>query len=503
MHYVSLIVEFLRGRPAVVFWGAALSQAALWFIVPALFYSAPPGEVPTVLAIGHEFRLGSYMGPPLAFWLAEIAFRLGGIVGVYFLAQVCLVVTLWAVFKLGRAIVGTRHAVLAILLMTGILVFSVRSPEFGPATVAMPLWALALLHYWRAVGDDRRGYWFLLAVDLGLLMLADYSGLLLLLLLLLFTLLLRRGRETLRGVDPWLALSLFAIVVFPHAVWLTGSWRLMFAEFAAPPPREVLLSPGLWFLLVLVLAHSGALLLIMFASGWRLRARERAPEIDRVPAERDGRLYIYTGALAPPLIVLVLVLWFDRLGPAGRVAPFILLTALAVIVAAGDRIRLYRERTLSLSWLALLLAPPILVALSVIALPWTLAIDLRTGQPARDMGNFFADIFQRRTGKPLTFVSGDPQLAALVAVSSPARPSVYFAAAPDKSPWADVAMLRANGAILVWSATDTAGSPPAALRAAFPEMVPELPRAFARPVQGLLPLVRIGWAVLRPQNSTR
>ena len=36
MHYVSLLVEFLRGRPGVVFWTVALSQAALWTLIPAL-----------------------------------------------------------------------------------------------------------------------------------------------------------------------------------------------------------------------------------------------------------------------------------------------------------------------------------------------------------------------------------------------------------------------------------------------------------------------------------
>jgi hypothetical protein len=30
--------------------------------------------------------------------------------------------------------------------------------------------------------------------------------------------------------------------------------------------------------------------------------------------------------------------------------------------------------------------------------------------------------------------------------------------------------------------------------------VPEVPRSFARPVQGLLPLIRLGWAVIRPQR---
>src|SRR5215470_8866076 len=176
MHYVSLLIEFLRGRPAVVFWTVALVQAALWTFMPALFYSAPPGDVPMLLAIGREFVLGSYLGPPLAFWLGEIAYRVAGSLGLYALAQACIVATYWAIFALGRSIVGTRHAVLAVLLMVGIAAFSVPSPEFGPAILAAPLWAFALVFYWRAVGEGRRGYWFLLALGVGLLLLASYAG---------------------------------------------------------------------------------------------------------------------------------------------------------------------------------------------------------------------------------------------------------------------------------------------------------------------------------------
>ena len=64
-----------------------------------LFYSAPPGQLPLVLAIGHEFQLGTDFGPPLAFWLAEIAYRAAGMFGVYLLSQVCIVVTYWAVLQ--------------------------------------------------------------------------------------------------------------------------------------------------------------------------------------------------------------------------------------------------------------------------------------------------------------------------------------------------------------------------------------------------------------------
>ena len=498
MHYVSLIIEFLRGRPAVVFWTVALTQAALWTLMPALFYSAPPGEVPLLLAIGHEFVLGSYLGPPLAFWLGEVAYRLGGAFGLYALAQACIVVTYWAVFTLGRRIVGTRHAVLAVLLMVGVAAFTVPSPNFGPAVLAAPLWALALLHYWRAVGEGERGYWFLLALDLGLLLLASYVGLILIALMLVFTLASPRGHAALFKPEPWIALLPFAIVIFPHLAWLKGARDLVVSGLNDSAAAAGTLSPGMWLAIALALTHLGLGLLVAFASGWPRRRHEHAPMIDRNPVEPFARLFVYFFALLPAASALAIVFASGRLGPLDRIAPLVVLSGLAVVVAAGDQVPLYRERMVSFTWLGLLVAPPVLIVLGIALLPWTFAVDLKVSQPANAEGRFFADNFQRRTGKPLGFVTGDAQLAPLVALGSPSRPHVYFDWAPQRSPWASPADIREQGGILVWPAGDNTGTPPAALTAQFPAMVPEVPRSFARTVQGLLPLIRVGWATVRP-----
>jgi len=42
---------------------------------------------------------------------------------------------------------------------------------------------------------------------------------------------------------------------------------------------------------------------------------------------------------------------------------------------------LYRERLVSSAWLGLLVAPPVLVALGLLVLPWTVAVDLKIAQP--------------------------------------------------------------------------------------------------------------------------
>ena len=95
-------------------------------------------------------------------------------------------------------------------------------------------------------------------------------------------------------------------------------------------------------------------------------------------------------------------------------------------------------------------------------------------------------------------MTGDPRVAPLVALATPSRPHVYFDWAPQRSPWANAAEIRAQGGILVWPAADNSGTPPATLKAQFPDMVPEVPRSFPRAVQGMLPLIRLGWSMQRP-----
>jgi 4-amino-4-deoxy-L-arabinose transferase-like glycosyltransferase len=504
MHYVSLIVEFLRGRPKVVFWTVALTQAALWTLIPTLFYSTPPGDVPILLAIGHEFVLGSYLGPPLAFWFGEMAYSLAGAFGLYALAQACIVLTYWAVFTLGRAIVGTRHAVLAVLLMISVTVFTVPSPDFGPAVMAAPFWALALLFYWRAVGEDRRGYWFLLAVDLGVLLLTSYVGLILIVLLVLFTLAMPRGRRALMTPEPWLSLPLTIIVLFPHLVWLRRARDIVVAGINDTMAAADATSPGLRLIGILVLTHLGLILLVALASGWPrppLR-RERPPEIDRNPVEPYARAYIYLFALAPAAIAVALAFAGRRLGPLAMPTPLLVLSGLAVIVAAGDQVLLYRERLVSSAWVGLLVAPPVLAVLGLAVLPWIAPVDPKVALPAGKEAVFFADTYERRTGTPLPFVSGDPRIAPLVALAAPSRPRVFFAWAPQYSPWATAEEMRSKGGVLVWPAAEKTNTPPDSLKKQFPEMVPEVPRSFARTVQGFLPLIRVGWAMLRPEQNT-
>lgn len=500
MFYIPLYVEALRSRPALVLWPAMLAQAALWLAVPTLFYAAPPGELPGLLAVGRELAFNGDVGPPLAYWIAELTFRAAGLFGVYALSQICVLVTYWCVFALGRAIVGATHAAIAVLLMLGISAFTVPTPEFGPPILAMALWAVVLLHYWRAVAEGRRWSWYVLGGAAALLLLATEAALILIGTLALFTATTKRGRAALGADESRVVAAILAPVLLLHLHWLAAAGgnlaavldRLRQAAAAADNTAA-----WLWLLAALIAAHAGLAILVILAVGWPRSARP-ALNIPRSPVDPFAVSFIKVCALLPALLATAIaVLLADRL-PIGGAPPLLVLSGLAVVVAAGDTIALHHQRILGFTWTGLLLAPAILVPVVIAVLPWATGTELKIAQPADAMGRFFAASFARRTGHPLAIVGGDPQIAALVALAAPSRPRVYFATDRQRPPAVTAADIGARGAVIVWPAAETTAAPPPEIRTQFPELVAEVPQTFARPVRGRLPPLRIGWGIIRP-----
>jgi hypothetical protein len=503
MQTASLIVELVRSRPRLVFWTLAIVQGALWFLIPSLFYAAPPGDVPRVLAIGREFQLGTGFGPPLAYWMAEIAFRLAfnSVVGVYVLAQACIILTYWALFTLGRELVGPRHAALVVVLMVGIFSFTVASPEFGPALFATPIWTLILLHYWRAVGRGRRIYWYAIGLEFGLLLLTTYLGLLLLVLLLVFSIATARGRAALEYLEPWAAGVVMVLVVFPHLIWFEEARDVLNLAALSGGEAPDRISAFVRIGGALLLAQAGLLLLLMLAGMPARMRRAEAPRVDRPTMEPFAKLFVYYFALAPAWAALLFLTVLGRGGLLVGIAPLVAFSGMAVVAAAGDSIRIYHQHSAATLWVALLLLPPLGAIAALTVLPWIFPLDLRTALPARDMGQFFGENFLRRTGQPLTIVAGDPRLSELIALSAPSRPSLMLQATPERTRWVTPQTLAEKGAVVVWTATDATGTAPPEIRARFPEIVPELPHRFPRRVEGRLPPLRVGWAVIRPRAA--
>jgi hypothetical protein len=500
MRFTSLVVELIRARPRLVVWIVVLAQAGLWLMLPTLLYRSPPGDLATALAFGREYQVGTWLGPPLAFWLADIAFRAAGnnMFGVYLLAQVCAVVTFWIYYQLARAIVGGQQAVLAVLLSMTVVAFSSPGVEFGPLVLARPLWALLLLHSWQLIGQNRRYAWFAWSIEAGLLLLTTSAAPGMLLLLAGFAVATARGRRVLMSLDPLYALLVIAVLVLPYLVWLLRAGALSMPPWPAISDLGARALQWGGLLIGLVLAMSAIVLLAILNSGWFARHAEEAPIIYRPPVDPLARDFVYFFAVAPALLGSFLAGLFNLDHVVGGAGVALLMSGLAVIVATGDLIYLRRQRVLRAVWAAALAAPALVVIATTILLPWTGDTEVPTSLPAKAIAHFFGDNFERRTNQRLRAVAGDPQLASFIAMNT-GRPHLLLDATPERTPWLSVAKFNQTGGVVVWRASDTSGTPPPEIAQRFPGLVPEVPRVFEWMVNGRQPLLRVGWAIVRPK----
>ncbi|MBV9564859.1 MAG: glycosyltransferase family 39 protein [Bradyrhizobium sp.] len=500
MRFTSLVIELIRARPRLVVWIVVLAQAAIWLTVALFFYASPPGDVATVLAYGREYQVGTPLGPPLAFWVADIAYRVAGnhLFGVYLLAELCAVATFWTVYFLSRAIVGPHQAVLAVLLTMTVTAYSSPGLEFGPLVLARPLWALLLWHSWQLIGLNRRNAWFAWSIEAGLLLLTTSAAIGLLLLLVVFAVAAEPGRRMLRSFDPLFALLVLVVLALPYLIWLVRADALGLPAFPALSELSQRALHWVWLVTRLALAMSGLVLLIALDSAWFARVPEDAPIIYRPPVDRLARDFVYFFALAPAIAGSLIsgLLGFDRIVGGDGIA--LSMCGLAAIVATGDLVQLRRQRVLRTAWAAAIAAPVLAVVGGTLLQPWIGASEIATSYPARSVADFFYDSFERRTNQRLRAVAGDPEIARLISLHA-GRPHLLLDATPQDAPWLTPAKFGQTGGVVVWRAADTVGTPPPEIAQRFPGIVPEVPRAFEWLVNGRQPLLRIGWAILRPK----
>lgn len=282
-------------------------------VLPWLLYGSPPGDVATVLAFGREHQVGTQLRPPFAFWLTDVAFRLAGnhIFGVYLLAQLCFILTFWALFNLNRAIVGAQHAVLAVLL-TATILLSFPGAEFRSARLARPLWTLVLLHAWQIVGQGRRDAWFMLPVDIGLLLLTTPASIPLLALLACLVLATPQGRRALMSADPLYALVILVVLVLPYAIWVLRAGVPVLPEWPVVTElQDKVLGWGLASRRAFCrgVGHRHSADREFAADGAQA---ENAPIIYRPPVDPFARLFVYVFALVPPVGLSFFAALFGR-----------------------------------------------------------------------------------------------------------------------------------------------------------------------------------------------
>src|SRR5262249_41975996 len=142
----------LRARPDALLAGFLLLHVVVWTVLPIAFTHALPVDLVEGVVWGQGWQLG-YDQPPFQAWFLGLADSLTGSqrCAVYLLSQILVAISLGAVWRLARLIVAPLGALVAVLVLDGVLFFNFLTPNLFPDLIELPFWALSAWSFYRAL----------------------------------------------------------------------------------------------------------------------------------------------------------------------------------------------------------------------------------------------------------------------------------------------------------------------------------------------------------------
>lgn len=434
----------------------ALGQGALWFLLPTLLFTNLPPAAIEGLAWGHAWPLGTHKQPPLQAWLLESAAWLGGRTdaGLYALNAGCLMLAYWAVWRLGCRLLTPALACMGVVALAGCIAIPVAVLTFSPDSVSLPLYALCGLLFWRAFTHDMWRDWLLLGLLAGLGLWGQYRFLLLLLGFAAFLLWEPQARAILNRPKAWVALLVALLVFLPHLNWLLENHWLPFvyARAQTVPDGGWLMSLAGWLRFT-----GGQLLLVAPVALLCWLARERKAFV--WPEMTPGIRYLTVLAWVPfGLLVLKFLLVGGKPADVWSAAhwPFLGLWCAARWGSAWH-----------VNGMARRLAAAVVLVVPLAVLGVMQGFGARHAAfPGRELAQVAERLWTEQGWRsPLTIVLGDNWLGGNVGWYSSTRPQVMYYGTAFYSPGVTHAMVRKQGALVVWNpAQDGEDLPQWALR---------------------------------------
>ena len=435
-------MKVLKQYPLTVF---LCLHFLVWSLIPLLRTSLPMDSIEAIVW-GQYCDWGTNKHPPLSGFLAYWAYTFGAHshLAIYALSQLCVLCGFVYIYKLAKCFMAQEKAVLAVMLLEGVIYYGYSAPEFNVNVVSLALWPATVYYFYKALKNNKMADWVLTGVFAGLNLFNKYVSGVLLLSMLFYMFYDRNARQKFKTVGPYLSALFCMLVVLPHVWWLYlhdfyvidyflgRGGKAGFEDF--PLLRHIVYP--IKFLGAQVLFGLGALLIYFIGT-------YKAPQEDNRLAASDKKFLLVNGLLPLALMVLVSLAGGIKLKsmwgfPALYMTGILLLAFFPRQLTDAVRARLIKGVYIIMSLMG--------VALICVYI-FNKSDKLHMNAPA--YGAKMEEIWRQATGgRPFKYVAGDVWWADNLALFAPSKPKPVIWGDISKNPWFDAADLAKSGALI-------------------------------------------------------
>ncbi len=422
----------------------------VWTLLPYFCRRTIPMDSLEAIVWGGFWEFGTNKHPPLSGFLIYPFYELlaESPLAVYLLSQICIVLGFIYIYKLAKCFISRQKAMLATMMMEGVVYYTITSAEYNVNIVSLALWPMNVYYFYQSLTQNKIKDWGLFGIVSALNILNKYVSGILFVPMLLYVLFTKKGRKVFGSFGAYFAVFLAVLLCLPHLCWLWQYDFYTFSYFVGRTGGETselfVRYPFLKHIFYpikfaggLLLAGSGAIFLYVLA--FYNAKKEPASVSNRYVKDKDfvfimglgpavfcmlisliSGVYLKSMWGTPCLYMLTVILFtsFPRLvvKPARAIVNVYVIMGIMAIIAAG----IYLGTSSHKVWL--------------------------DGKGfAADMQDVWHKQFNER---PFAYVGGDIWLASLVSLYAEDRP-VAVAVSPENNPWLFTEDIFAKGALVL------------------------------------------------------
>ncbi len=423
----------------------AAFQGLVLTAVPYAFSSAPPLDVVEGLVWAPHWLIGTYKHPPLPAWIIEISLLLlrDVILGPYVVGQLCVALTYFFIYRLGRLVVDPVRAAAGAILMAGSYYFTVPTLEFNHNVVQLPLWSgtLLLFAYLRR-NSNSWNLWLALGFVGGFGLYGKYTFAILLVILLMIAICDRTMREAFLTPKPYIGIVLTFCVFLPHLIWLFDH---QFEPFSYAIDRAGKTGSGsspLRFFLTQIADHLPIVLVLAVAGISGLLHTQKAHR------ETKDLNFLRVISFGPILLTLFLFVISASSAKDMWGMPMFTPLGLWLVVENGRQWSVPQIERATLAAMGLIACVGTGFAVEA-TYPYR-GLPLRSNWPMRELARDVDEVWKLHSNKPLEIVGGTPFIAGLASVGYEPHPLVLIGNDLRHSPWINEQQIADKGILFLF-----------------------------------------------------
>ena len=478
----------------------------IWTLAPYFFRPSLPHDTLESITWGLQWEWGYHKHPFLTAWLCAGIYTLFNQAdwAIYLLAQVVNSSTFIAVWYLAKLILPIRHALIATLVLEGVLFYNLNSFNLTSDSLQAPLWAFLALFLYKAITKEQVRYWLLTAFFAACGVCTKYQTLLLIGTIFLFICIEPSARLCFKKRGIYYSIGFFLLLLSPHLLWLYQH-HFITLIYALNTTAEYTATKTVWgHLLYPLLALTNDLLYLapVLLLIWPFFKNNK--DVFRITSFQWN--FLISLGLAPALLTLIInILDGNYFPPRWSTAYFF---------PIGIMLLAYLKPKLSPLLIKKFALNFILFSSLLFALRWSSFLYLPNSKndaflPNQTMALALHQLWTEHYSSPLPYLAGSNYLVSLLIPYLPDHPKPFLNWQFRQSPWVEESMLREKGAIFIWDAGANYGwdlngretfQLPKEIANSYPDLV-ILPQLIFHRISDRTP-VEIGVAILPPKSHS-